>query len=453
MFDYKQSDEQRFIFKKGDGVASLNKREFIQIFADAFDNMLYNFVESDIDTFERNLYNKFSESTGKVYYSNSSYWKETLLDYNYIGQTITLKDFAVIEWLPSSPGLFFTGKAEKARRKAELFVNPNYNEYLPLGKLEMIMGGVGSVRLGSEGTSNSNKYFMCATSNGASHEGIPLILDKRIYLQIIDEIKTKGYCKGTITGTIAVLHTEKSIITFDREIPKYCLLVEHFRHTYEKKDAIVEKISVTIAAAFQSEDLKGYNLTEETNKNNFAWTYCTFDPCKDNGRDLKKAVEWITQYTYRYSSNPRIISDFDEHFDHFGGVDFTLQEIMSNRFNKELLKQYEYSYQININKLVFGDNFEHVSGMIINRSIVTNSLNKVSQQLNDEAVQLLKGITEAVEKSGNNDATENLEEFYKELQNSKPKKSLLKSFWYGVVTAVPMLIIHTDRVMNIIEKA
>ena len=268
MFDNRQSDKQLFTFKRAEGAVSLDKREFVQILADAFDNILYNSVESD--RYNENRWNR----SDKAYSSNSSYWKETLLDYNYIGQTILLKDFAVIEWLPSSPGLFFTGKAEHARRKAEQYFNPEHWEYLPLGKLEMIMGGVGSVRLGSERISNRDKYFMCATSNGASHEGIPLIMDRSIYLQMIDEVKTKGYCKGDIIGTIEILRTEKSVITFDREIPKYCLLVEDFKHT--NKEA--KKISVTVAAAFQSDEFRTYRRTAEMMRDNFAWTYCTFDP-------------------------------------------------------------------------------------------------------------------------------------------------------------------------------
>lgn len=438
----RQPDKQLLTFKKADGVISLDKREFAQLLADAFDNMLYNTIESDKDN--ENRWNR----NDKTYYSNSSYWKETLLDYNYIGQTIVLNDFAVIEWLPSSPGLFFTAKAENARRKAEQYFNPEYDEFLPIGKLEMIMGGVGSVRLGSERISNRDRYFMCATSNGASHEGIPLIMDRNIYLQMIDEVKTRGYCNGNITGTIEILHTEKSVITFDREIPKYCLLVKDFGHINEE----AKKISVTVAAAFQSDEFRSYRKTVEMMRDNFAWTYCTFDPCKANGSDLNNAVEWITQYTNRYSHNPKIVSDFDEHKNHFEGVDFKLHEIMSNRFNKSLLQEYEYSYQININKVVMGDNFEHISGTVINHSIVTNSLNKISQQLDEEAVQLLKKITEDVEKSGNKDAAENMEEFHKELQKPEPKKSLLKSFWNGVITAVPALITNADKVLNIIEK-
>jgi len=47
---------------------------------------------------------------------------------------------------------------------------------------------------------------------------------------------------------------------------------------------------------------------------------------------------------------------------------------------------------------------------------------------------------------------EKMEEFHKELQKPEPKKSLLKSFWNGVVTAVPALITNADKVLNIIEK-
>lgn len=115
----------------------------------------------------------------------------------------------------------------------------------------------------------------------------------------------------------------------------------------------------------------------------------------------------------------------------------------------------EYSNEFRdriINNIYMGDKFENISGTVINRSLVTNSLNKVSQQLDDEAVQLLKRINQEVENSGNKEAVENMEEFHKELQAPEPKKSLLKSFWNGVVSAVPALITNADKVMNIIEK-
>jgi hypothetical protein len=47
-------------------------------------------------------------------------------------------------------------------------------EYLPLGKLEMILGGVGSLRLASRPNGNKTIHILGLSSNGVSHEGIPV---------------------------------------------------------------------------------------------------------------------------------------------------------------------------------------------------------------------------------------------------------------------------------------
>ena len=107
---------------------------------------------------------------------------------------------------------------------------------------------------------------------------------------------------------------------------------------------------------------------------------------------------------------------------------------------------------VNIGKVFMGDNIENNHGTIINHSIVNNSLNKILQRLGEEEAQLLKHITNEVEKSGQQDALENMEEFHKEIQKAEPKKSLLKSFWNGISTALPALITNTDKILGIIDK-
>ncbi len=148
MFEKKRDfNHQRLKFKGGEGSLALKKRDVIQLVADAFDNSLYNLVSKERNNRLDRDRHYYQNREDKLYYNNSKFWTETLLSYNAIGQRIRLKHFSVIEWLPSSPGLFFTGKAEVARRKAESYFNPSHREYLPLGKLEMILGGIGSTPL------------------------------------------------------------------------------------------------------------------------------------------------------------------------------------------------------------------------------------------------------------------------------------------------------------------
>ncbi|MGV3556931.1 hypothetical protein [Larkinella arboricola] len=103
-------------------------------------------------------------------------------------------------------------------------------------------------------------------------------------------------------------------------------------------------------------------------------------------------------------------------------------------------------------KTVMGDNFENISGTVINRSLVSNSFNKVRDQIDEESAKLLEYITLEVEKSGNKDAVDLMEGFHKEIQQPEPKKSILKNFWNGLVIAIPSLISNADKVMDIIEK-
>ncbi len=447
MFGKKRDfNDQRLKFQGGKGSLALKKRDVTQLVADAFDNSLYNLVGKERnDRFD--IYRNYSPNReDKFYFENSNFWTETLLSYNAIGQRIRLKNFSLIEWLPSSPGLFFTGKAEVSRRKAEAHFNALHREYLPLGKLEMILGGIGSVRLGSEQNMQLSKYYLCGTSSGASHEGVPLIVERSLYANIISEIKEKGYCKGDIIGTIEILQTEKSIIIFDREVPKYCIVVEDFIRSNER----TENLTVTIATAFQT-DNNSWRIMHDDSYSEYAWTFCSFEPQRGDA-NLVNAVNWINEYAFRYSGSSEILCDFDEHKNHFDTVLFSQREIMSGRFNKGKLQEFSQFYQITINKVIMGDNFESISGTVINRSIVSNSFNKVKEQVGEEDARLLQQITEEVEKSGNKDAVENMEGFHQEIQKPEPKKSLLKSFWNGVVTAVPALITNADKILNIIEK-
>jgi hypothetical protein len=130
-------------------------------------------------------------------------------------------------------------------------------------------------------------------------------------------------------------------------------------------------------------------------------------------------------------------------------------ETYVNALSSGTITRGEYSHEFReaiINHIYMGDKFENISGTVINRSVVTNSFNKISEQLDPESVALLKQITEEVDKSGNKEAVENMEAFHTEIQKPEPKKGILKSLWNGVTTAIPALITNTDKVVDIIEK-
>jgi hypothetical protein len=80
------------------------------------------------------------------------------------GQRVELRTFLVLEWLPSSPGRYFTDEAKENRLRASSLFDSRNQEYIPLGKLSMILGGVGSVRLSAKDTPRGKMHILGATS-------------------------------------------------------------------------------------------------------------------------------------------------------------------------------------------------------------------------------------------------------------------------------------------------
>ncbi|GAB3186804.1 hypothetical protein FHX75_111310 [Micromonospora palomenae] len=87
---------------------------------------------------------------------------------------------------------------------------------------------------------------------------------------------------------------------------------------------------------------------------------------------------------------------------------------------------------------VEGDSFSHIGSgaTIVNRSTLTNSLNSVKESAGEDVAAALAELADLVEKSGNADATDNFNALSAELERPEPKKSLLKSFWNGITSAL-----------------
>ena len=73
----------------------------------------------------------------------------------------------------------------------------------------------------------------------------------------------------------------------------------------------------------------------------------------------------------------------------------------------------------------------------MNRSTLTSSLNRVQGQAGDTTSQALRMVAQIIENSGSQDAAENFNALSEELDKLHPKKSLLKSFWNGILVALP----------------
>jgi hypothetical protein len=227
------------------------------------------------------------------------------------GQHILLESFHVTEWLPASPGRYFTERAKMERNRAEQFWTER--EYLPLGKLGMILGGIGSVRLASKRTKFGILHFLGATSSGDSNQGIPLCVPSDMYGQLADPIRQYGGMRCQVAGTIQVLDRSIDRISFDPGIPKYAVLADDIRIINPSAGGVIQAAASVLYGGACREYERDYRAN-----NAMGWSFAYFNPAIDSANGLRNAVEWLEDYVRRHSvsEGPRIIGDFDEHMEH-----------------------------------------------------------------------------------------------------------------------------------------
>lgn len=263
--------------------------------------------------------------------SNKNLWDFLIRNEGYPNQKIRFKNFFLLEWIPASPGQYFTWEAIDMRRYAEHrsreYIRPNqrFIELRPNEKESMVKGGLGSLRIGPKKIEGETKNILGLSSNAISHEGIPILINQTLYLEIIDEVKKKGLACVNLIGSLRLLPSDNFGIKvrYGREVPKYCIEAEEIEIL--RYDLIRPQVSVAIL----------YN-----NRNNNHWSsgyghsFCTFEPIQHD-KNVKLAVEWLKEYAVKYSDDkePNIIGDFDEYYEHFSSVDLPIIQIANGQYH------------------------------------------------------------------------------------------------------------------------
>lgn len=124
-----------------------------------------------IDALDSGLYKKLptqpsQRRVDKSYSDNESFWRGALGKQHFPSMRVRLQGFHLTEWVPSAPGRYFTPNAQRSRRRAERRYSFDRNEYNLDGKNLMIIGGVGSFRLGVREVKGKDYYFLGASSSG-----------------------------------------------------------------------------------------------------------------------------------------------------------------------------------------------------------------------------------------------------------------------------------------------
>lgn len=332
------------------------------------------------DVVDVSLYNQLSDSPpntktkDRSFTSNTDFWFHLLQGRAHEMQRIHLINFHVMEWVPVSPGLFHTEDAVRKRQESMEYVatqkkvrGNNFVELLPRGKLGMIQGGLGSLKLASKSMAGQLIFVLCATSNGISHEGIPVVIGEDLYSELIPMIKENGSARCTLSGKLRILPSELSAIKieFSKDVPKYVIFVDGFSGIEKSAPG---DLTVSIAISY-SRSFKQYRDY---------YSFCTFNP-DPNDKNLKESVNWLKDYAVRYSEtkNPIILADFDESKSHFEKVEFPISKVAKGKIPEATLKRFSGSLHFEINEIVMGDKFTNISNSkIINRSKVKKMIGR-----------------------------------------------------------------------------
>jgi len=265
------------------------------------------------------------------YSSNAVFWEDVLDERISAEVTVTLLGFNLFEWIPRNPGLFHTPDATYARNAASRFIReieyekrqryvasadalPDHAEfrrltaavgtartliYTPDGKISMLQGGVGCIRLQPVELKNGGvHWFMAATSTRAPDEGIPLLIPNALYQKFIDNIRSRGNLPCDIVGITKFIPKELSdLYSSVRGIQRLYVEVLEIRET-NKRPVSGE---VSVAASFISE-YEGFPKLYAA--------YVTFNPGLKGAR--RNAAHWMQEEYVEGLYEGSVLTDFDQ---------------------------------------------------------------------------------------------------------------------------------------------
>lgn len=434
---------------RGDRSREVNREDFVDALADVLGLSLLRNAAQGGDKKKRPPIRNYS--------SNKSFWVDLFAGQHREGMSIRLEGFHIMEWTPSSPGRYFTSDAAKAREKAKEYVSYTGNEYLPLGKVNMMLGGVGSVRLKGRTLDGQRHYFLGATSTGISHQGIPIIVPESQYSSIVEILAQAGGCYSNIIGQLRVMPPELSLIAYERSVPKYAIFAQSIEVIERSPSNLLLATASVMYSGSYYDHYEGHGEVVEmdgfTSKLRKGWTFCSFNPAFGTGA-ITEAAKWLSDYAGRYGREGEdpVLSDFDELYQHFDSpVEFPLSNIIDGRVSMDRLQVYgqHYGFQIIAKEVTVGNIFSNITNStIINESEVNDSFNKIVRDHDEETANALLRVAEEVNSSSNAEAGALFNSFNEELQKDESNKTVLKTLWDGLLGQLP----NISTMVGIVEK-
>jgi hypothetical protein len=290
----------------------------------------------------------------RAYESSDDLWTDVLDERIRAGRTITLKRFALSEWYPLTPGLFYThaGRMSReyaqsqilgagdvgARALAELEADIGrripaeivdratrdmLRVFTPTGKISMLGGGVGCVRLKKRRVGTDELWFMSASSTPRAHEGFPVAMPDAMYQRCLDQLGEDGGLRCRLTGRLHVAPPDFDPLAQRLVgVPRVFLLAEEVVPARRRKEDFVATGVVT----FETDSGDGrHRDSEYVPAERLHAAYVTFAPGRRGS--LRDAVDWLGHAYVSGLFNGRIVTDFDEQLERFSDATFSLERL------------------------------------------------------------------------------------------------------------------------------
>lgn len=339
-----ESDEigiEQFFRRLGRGVndGSIRKEDLAHLLADVLGLAAWSEARPSRNT---------GASSSITIDNNKQFWSASLHE----GQRLTLDGFHVTAWVPSSPGRYHSSEAANARHIARQYWSGG--EYLPLGKENMILGGVGSVRLSAKSMRGEQVHLLGGSSSGITHEGIPLAIPFDVGEPILACISEDGGILASLSGTVGVL-PDIVHLNYGLHVPRRYVFVDRIHVRRKSKQAeLLGTVSIAFASAYGNHDGGHSANVRERGESGLqkAWCFASFNPASEE--KLRRAAQWMQEYVLRHSrisaNAPPILSDFDEHACHFDlPTEFTLADVFARTIDLARVHDYERYLQFTLN--------------------------------------------------------------------------------------------------------
>jgi len=360
------------------------------------------------------------------YSDNRAIWNAVLNERLRASITVVLEDFYLFEWFPRSPGLFYTPDAEQSRRYAHEFEipypgpaqsrgvgetgRPEGQTYIPgfmhifnpFGKLEMLKGGIGSIRLQDKEIDGERLWFMTASSNCTAHEGFPIALPDYYYQRMIDQIINNGIAPFTITGTLRFvpdsLHTLYEDYT---RVPQLYLKIDNIQPS-ARKPGQDEIPRVSVAVSFRSKEFGASNIF---------YSYVTFFPSQPGS--LASRVDWLENIYVKSMYHGEIITDFDEHSHRFEGAVFSLKKVFEQKPTMVVVNQWVQNTTISGNPNIFLTGFAQINAERVENMTQDNRIYHIGNHTIVNIDSTLNNVNQTI--TAANDMDETTKQQLKEL--------------------------------------